>query len=121
MIIGDRLAGIEAIGLIISSLIILIYFVALYKIFILTKNIYGGRFSSLIPYLSAGTALLLLKAVFEGVMKFLFPAFYEIAAFQAGLNTIQIIAGLFFLSAFYQLYHIRFATVGFLEKKAKGR
>lgn len=111
------MVGVESIGLLISSLIIVVYFVALYKIFILTEKIYGGRFSSLIPYLSAGTALLLLKAIFDGVMKFLFPAFHELIAFQAGMDTIQIIAGLFFLSAFYQLYHIRFATVGFFEKK----
>jgi len=119
--LGDRLANIEVLNLLIGGLLIIVYFVALYRVFVLTKTIYGGRFSSLIPPLSAGTALLLLKAVFEGVTQPLFPVFQEIEAFQAGLGIIQIMAGIFFLSAFHQLYHIRFATVGFLGKKVKGK
>lgn len=111
--------GMGSFGSLIGLLTIAVYFVALYNIFVLTKKIYGGRFSSLLPYLSAGTALLLLKAIFEGVSQSLFPVFQEIEAFHAGLGVIQIMAGVFFLSAFYQLYHIRFATVGFLEKKKK--
>ena len=110
---------IEALNLLIVELAIIVYFVALYKIFVLTKKIYGGKFSSLIPYLSAGTALLLLKSIFNGVAKLIFPAFQEMGAFQAWLDVTQIMAGIFFLSAFYHLYHIRFATIGFIEKKER--
>ena len=113
------MVSIETVDLVIDGLAIIVYFVALYKIFTLTKKIYGGRFSSLIPHLSAGTSLLLLKAIFEGGAQSLFPFLREIGAFQAGLNVIQIIAGIFFISVFYQLYHIRFVTAGFFEKKVK--
>ena len=111
--------SIETVDLIIGGLSIIVYFFALFKIFVLTKKIYGGRFSSLIPQLSAGTSLLLLRAVFEGGAQSIFPFFREIGAYQAGLDVIQIIAGIFFISVFYQLYHIRFATTGFFANKVK--
>ena len=119
--LGDNLVSIETADLIINGLAIIVYFVALYKIFILTKKIYGGKFSSLIPQLSAGTSLLLLRATFVGGTQPFLPFLREIGAYQAGLNVIQIIAGIFFISVFYQLYHIRFATAGFFEKAEKSR
>lgn len=112
------MASIQAVDLVIDSLAMIVFFVALYKIFTLTKKIYGGRFSSLIPQLSAGTSLLLLNSIFEGAAQPIFPIFQDIPAFQAGLDAIQITAGIFFLSVFYQLYHIRFATSGFFGEAA---
>lgn len=121
IIFGDRLVNAEMINLLLDGLVIVIYFVALYKIFTLTKKIYGGRFSNLIPHLSAGTSLLLLNSIFEGMTRPNLIIFQDVAVFQVGLDTIQIIAGLFFLSAFYQLYNIRFITEGFFEKTSKNR
>ncbi len=103
----------QNLGLVIDVVSILIYTITFYQLLNLTKKLYGGRFTSLIPPLSVGIYLLLIKSILVFITRLLFPAFSQLSSFLLGIQTLTIIAGLFFLTAFYQLYQISFATTGF--------
>lgn len=98
---------------ILSLIIVTIFGVALYMGFNLVKKLYGGRFTSALPYLLMAVALLFCMEVLC-----LFGDFYtaigETTLFAHGIQMLQLVAGVFFISALYQIYQARFAMSGFM-------
>lgn len=99
--------------MIFSVIILIIFGIALYMGFKLVKKLYGGRFTSALPYLLMAIAML-----FGMEALCLFGDFYgvvgETPLFAHGIQMLQLLAGVFFISALYQIYQTRFATAGFI-------
>ena len=96
---------------------IVLFLIASYNIYKLAQKLYGGRFTTLLPQLFAGVCLLLGKATIELIGKLWAPEIVKTPVFFFGIQGLQIAAGMLFLSAFYYLYQISFATEGFMGKK----
>jgi hypothetical protein len=84
--------------------------------FSLTKRLYGGKFTSVLPPLIASLALLLFIQILEFSFGYLTP-YAETMEFVFGVQMLQILAGVFLINALYRLYQINFATSGFFGGK----
>jgi len=83
--------------------------------FRLVRRLYGGRFTSALPYLLIGIFLILGMQVIHLVLEPFSPVLEESMYFMFALNGLQIIAGVFFVLALYQIYQSRYATEGFMN------
>ena len=101
---------------IVDIIAILISIYSLYLGFKLTKKLYGGKFTSVLPPLIGSFALIFLKAIFEIVFETLLPELSESLIFVFSIQMLQIMAGILMITALYQLYQVSFATAGFIEK-----
>ena len=110
------MAEIGFIDNIVDIVAILISIYSLYLGFKLTKKLYGGKFTSVLPPLIGSFGLIFLKAVFEIVFETLLPELGEGLIFVFSIQMLQIVAGILLLNALYQLYQVSFATAGFIEK-----
>ncbi|MBS3100689.1 hypothetical protein A2641_00990 [Candidatus Nomurabacteria bacterium RIFCSPHIGHO2_01_FULL_37_25] len=106
----------EFIDNIVDIVAILISVYSLYMGFRLTKKLYGGKFTSVLPPLIASFALIFMKAIFELIFENLLPELGESLVFIFSIQMLQIIAGILLINALYQLYQVSFATAGFIEK-----
>lgn len=101
----------------VSHLIVAIVFIiAMVLGFKLLKKLYGGRFTSAIPYLLIGISLLLGMVILDQV-DIMYPVLNSGSsdAFGHGIQLVQLVATMFFIKALYEIYQARFATEGFLE------
>ena len=110
------MAELELIDNILDIAAILISAYSLYLGFKLTKKLYGGKFTSVLPPLIGSFALIFLKAVFEIAFEALFQELGESLIFIFSIQMLQVVAGILLLNALYQLYQVSFATAGFIEK-----
>ena len=75
---------------------------------------YGGKYTTVLPYLLGGfTVLFTFQAVEVGYDLLLTGTPGE--AFFFGLQTLQLIDGLLLVLAVYQLYQIEYVTTGFFD------
>ena len=106
------IGGID-ICIILSTILVIIFGIALYLGFKLVKKLYGGRFTNALPYL-----LMAISMLFGMDVLCLFGDFYSVVGetpiFAHGIQMLQLLAGVFFISALYQIYQTRFATAGFM-------
>lgn len=106
----------------VSHLIVgIIFIVAMTMGFRLLKKLYGGRFTTAIPYLLIGISLLLGMVVLDQV-DVLYPSLNSGTsdAYGHGIQVLQLISTLFFIKALYEIYQARFATEGFIDFSIKG-
>lgn len=85
----------------------------------LSRRLFGGKFTAIIPYLFAGIALLFAQ---HFVLLFLGPISPEICALQPveyATGIMQIIAGMFFLNVLYHMYQMEYAMRGFIDEEEK--
>ena len=99
---------------IVDIVAILISVYSLYLGFRLTKKLYGGKFTSVLPPLIGSFALIFLKAILELVFETLLPELGESLIFIFSIQMLQVVAGILLLNALYQLYQVSFATSGFV-------
>jgi len=83
--------------------------------FKITKKIYGGKFTSLLPPLLAGVALLFFMQILESI--FLFSQLHNEMASMVSLQVIQLVSGILFIKSTYQFYQMGFATSGIYKGK----
>ena len=102
--------------LIVDILIIIVYLAATIMGYRILKKIYGGRFTSSIPYFMMGIVLIFGMVVLEQA-DLIFPALEGSDLFRHSIQTMQLVAGVFFISALYQMYQVRFATEGFMGRE----
>lgn len=107
-------AGIE-LGVYLSAAAIVVFGVAAVMCYRLVKKLYGGKFTSVLPYLLMAVVLLLGMQVLHLMGEFLGIYLAESShLYQQGIQVLQLLAGFFFISALYHLYQVRFATEGFI-------
>ena len=89
---------------------------SLYFGFKLTKKLYGGRFTSVLPELIGVITLLFIQRLIEAIFEFL-PREAGNIEFIFALQTLQIMAGVFLIRLLHQLYQTGFATSGIFRGK----
>lgn len=102
---------------ILDSAIIIIYLATFFLILKLSKKLYGGRFTTVIPPLVAGVALLLSQSILTLTTEIFFEEIRNLESFKFGVQVLQLVSGILFVAAFYKFYEIIYATVGFFEEK----
>ncbi len=95
--------------------VVFVYLAIMIYGFNLARNLYGGRFTLFIPYILVAVSLLFSLDIWK-IFAFIFPAL-QTQIFNYSMDVIQLIAGIFLLTALYQLYQMGYATAGFLEEK----
>ncbi|MBI4214548.1 hypothetical protein HY546_01000 [archaeon] len=101
----------------IASLLYLIAFLYAFKVAARAiKTVRGGRYATAAPYLLVGLGVLFVMELLFASFYFLSPAVAHSAIFQFSAQTLQIIAGVFFIKAFYQIYQMSYATAGIAEE-----
>ncbi len=85
-----------------------------------TKKLYGGKFTSALPYLLAAIFLIFFGNILNIFIFFWFPTTATTQVLKASIQIIVIIAGVMLLMASYKMYLLRYATAGFLKKIKKG-
>lgn len=106
------IAGIDT-CLMMSSILVIILGITLIIGFRVVKKLYGGRFTNALPYLLMAIALLFGMEVLC-LFGDIYGAIGESLFFAHGIQMLQLVAGVFFISALYQIYQSRFATAGFI-------
>lgn len=91
--------------------IIVVFAIAAVMAFRLSKKLYGGRFTNALPYLMIAIVLLLAMPVLHWIGHLLDLG--HSMDFMFGMQSLQILAGIFFIWALYNIYQTRFATEGF--------
>ena len=81
----------------------------------LTKKLYGGKFTSALPYLLAAIFLIFFGNILNIFIFFWFPTTAKTQVLKASIQIITIIAGTMLLMASYKLYLMRYATAGFMK------
>lgn len=107
----------EIITEVIAHFIIAIVFIfAMWQGFSLLKKLYGGRFTSAIPYFLIGISLLLGMVIMD-LVDLIYPALNSAVsdAYPHGIQLLQLVATLFFIKTLYEIYQARFATEGFMS------
>ncbi len=85
----------------------------------ITRSLYGGKFSSSLPYLVAALFLIFIGSIFHIFVFFWIPVTSSTHIINSSIELLTIIAGILLLSAAYKLYLLKYATSGFM-KKLKG-
>jgi TRAP-type C4-dicarboxylate transport system permease small subunit len=101
-----------------------VFLVAMIVGFKLIRRLYGGRFTSAIPYLLIGITLLLGMVILDQVDVLMPSLNSDVSdAYPHGIQVLQLVATIFFIKALYEIYQARFATEGFLafEEKKGGK
>lgn len=101
-----------SIDLILDILLVLIFGIATSQAFRLSKKLYGGRFTTALPYLAISLAILFIMPLILLIVGWYLPIKNSVE-YWAGLLAVQIVAGIFLLNALYQIYESKFATEGF--------
>ncbi|MBS3068124.1 hypothetical protein J4450_05450 [Candidatus Micrarchaeota archaeon] len=86
----------------------------------LTKKLYGGKFTSALPYLLAAIFLIFFVNILNIFIFFWFPTTATTQVLKASIQIIVIIAGVMLLMASYKIYLLKYATTGFLKKIRHG-
>jgi len=83
-----------------------------------TRKLYGGAWSSALPYGFIGVALIMLMFVIGMASDIagLSPDNYYIVH-NVVMQVIQLVAGVFFFKGVYEVYMARFATEGFMRRE----
>jgi hypothetical protein len=110
------MAGLHFIDNIIDIIAIVISIYTLYLGFRVTKKLYGGKFTSVLPPLMGSFALIFLKAILEIIFETFVHELSESLIFTFSIQILQVVAGILLINALYQLYQVSFATAGFIEK-----
>ena len=106
---------VEIIEILFSPLLIAFFGYCLYLGLKITKKMYGGRFTTVLPPLLGATTLLLGIQVLH--FAFNFSPIHETDFFLILTQMLQLGAGLLLIKAVYSLYQIGFATTGFFGGK----
>lgn len=103
-------------------IIAVIFLVAMILGFKLLKKLYGGRFTTAIPYLLIGISLLFGMVILDQV-DVVYPSLNsDISdAYSHGIQILQLVATIFFIKALYEIYQATFATEGFLNIQTGGK
>jgi hypothetical protein len=80
------------------------------------RTIRGGKYATAAPYLLVGLGVLLLMQLLFAFFHFISPAAIHSELFQFGAQALQIVAGAFFIKAFYQVYQMAYATSAMIEE-----
>lgn len=90
----------------------------IYFSFQLTKKLYGGRFTAVLPPLIGAISILLSIQVIEAVFEFVPLMSHEAESFITFITQVLlIVSGVLFVEVIYSLYKIGFATSGFFGGK----
>lgn len=82
----------------------------------ITKTLYGGKFSSALPYLVGALFLVFLASIFHIFIFFWVPMTSSIHIINSTIELFTLLAGILLLSASYKLYLLKYATSGFFRK-----
>lgn len=85
----------------------------------LAKRLYGGKFTSALPYLLSAIFLIFLRGIFDIFIYFWFPTTPTTQVLKTSIQIFTIIAGMLLVSAAYKFYLLRYATAGFLKKMGR--
>ena len=99
--------------LIVHSLLAVVYIIAMVLCYRLIKKLYGGKFTSSLPYLFIGISLFLGLIVLD-VLDVIFYVLESSELYAHSIMAIQVLAGFFFIKALYEIYQSRFVTEGFI-------
>lgn len=99
--------------LIVHSLLAVVYLTAMIMGYRLIKRLYGGKFTSALPYFLIGISLIFGLIVLD-VLDIIFYVLESSELYAHSILVIQVLAGFFFILALYQIYQARFATEGFI-------
>lgn len=107
--------------LIIHILLIIIFGIAAIMCFKLVKKLYGGKFTSSLPYLLMAIILIFVMVCFH-ILDIFVPLLEESSIYLHSIQALQLVAGFFLIKALYEIYQSRFATEGFMsfEPESKG-
>ncbi len=97
-------------------IVAIVFIVAMTQGFGLLKKLYGGRFTSAIPYFLIGISLLLGMVIMD-LVDLIYPALNSTLsdAYPHGIQVLQLVATMFFIKTLYEIYQARFATEGFMS------
>jgi len=80
----------------------------------LTRKLYGGKFTSSLPYLISGIFLIFVMVIFDIFIFFWIPSITaETQLLKSSIDILAIVSGLFLIVASYKLYLLKYATEGF--------
>ena len=85
----------------------------------ITKTLYGGKFSSSLPYLVAALFLIFLASIVNLFLFFL-PESASAFIIKASVHLLTIIAGVLLLLASYKFYLLKYATSGVMKRMGRG-
>lgn len=108
--------AIELFDLILDFILVVLFGYSFYLGFVITKKLYGGRFTSALPPLVGAVAVLFMQRLVEFIFEFIGGEEAEIE-FLFGLQILQVAAGFLLIAALYKLYQAGFATSGFFGGK----
>ncbi|MBI1973597.1 hypothetical protein HYS54_02185 [Candidatus Micrarchaeota archaeon] len=80
------------------------------------RTVRGGRYATAVPYLLVGLGVLFVMQLLVLLFTIISPQAVHSDLFQFGSQTLQIVAGVFFIKAFYQVYQMTYATSSFIEE-----
>ncbi len=83
-----------------------------------SKKLYGGKFTSALPYLLVSITLRMVASLLELAFSLSLPSTTDIdAPYLIGIQLIVMVSNVFILMAVYQIYMTHFVTEGFVEGK----
>lgn len=80
------------------------------------RTIHGGKYATATPYLLVGLGVLLMMQLLYAFFHVISPIVVHSVMFQFGAQTLQIVAGAFFIKAFYQVYQMSYATSAMMDE-----
>ncbi len=102
-------------AMVLHLVLMVVFAYALYLGYTTAKKMYGGRLTSVLPPFVGAIALMFFMHAFELVFSFT-PA-HDAEFLHIGMQMLQLVAGLLFITGLNQLYQVGFATSGFWEAK----
>lgn len=104
----------------VSILLIALYLFLLSKACKISHKFYGSSLTNIMPLINAGIALLFARWSLDFIVEILNHWFsINYINFMYGIDMLQFVSGLFFLTALYKLYQIRYMTEGFIDRGVK--
>ncbi len=98
------------------AIAMIVYVIAIIMCYRLSKKLYGGRYTSSLPYFLASMSLFLGMVILDQVDLF-FSELNSSSAYLYSIQALQLMAGVFLILALYQIYQLRYMTEGFKEVK----
>ena len=78
-------------------------------------DIYGGRFTTALPYFAASYFMFTLISFIEPVYQYLFVSAGYLSTLVFSMQIIQIAGGILLMKGFYEAYNMNFGAEGFTE------
>jgi hypothetical protein len=102
---------------IIAHIVALIVYVLVgIKSFVMVKKLYGGVYSNALPYFVLGIFSMLGLIILDQV-DIVFAVLNTSDVWAHSVQALQLVSGLFFIKALYEVYKVRYAISGFIDMK----